>query len=61
MQTEHRGEQGTLDYRVFFHNSDGQLVSPWHSVPLYTDHGLVHYVCEIPRNTRAKFEVRNLP
>lgn len=40
----------------------GRLVSPWHDVPFQAgedDDGtpLLHFVCEIPRGTTAKFEI----
>lgn len=52
-----QGERETVDYRIFFQNATGAQVSPWHSIPLFTESGLLNMVCEIPRNTRAKFEV----
>lgn len=51
------GEKGTLEYRLSFKNSEESAISPWHSVPLYAGQGLLNFVCEIPRNSRAKFEV----
>lgn len=51
------GAEGTLEYRVFFANQRGERISPWHSIPLFADGGLLNMVCEIPRGTRAKFEV----
>jgi hypothetical protein len=32
-------------------------VSPWHEIPLYAGDGLLHYICEIPKETSAKMEV----
>lgn len=34
----------------------GKEVSPWHDIPLFADNGMVHYVCEIPKETSAKME-----
>ena len=34
-----------------------KLVSPWHEIPLYAGEGLLHYICEIPKETSAKMEV----
>ena len=34
-----------------------KLVSPWHEIPLYAGDGLLHYICEIPKETSAKMEV----
>lgn len=52
------GEKGSTEYRVFFKNAEDAKVSPWHTIPLYASNGHLNMVCEIPRNTRAKFEVR---
>ncbi|KAM4715552.1 inorganic pyrophosphatase 2, mitochondrial isoform 3-T3 [Anableps anableps] len=34
---EERGRPNTQDYRVFFKNSDGKYISPFHDVPIYAD------------------------
>jgi hypothetical protein len=34
-----------------------KTVSPWHEIPLFASDGLLHYVCEIPKETSAKMEV----
>lgn len=34
----------------------GKEVSPWHDIPLFAENGLLHYVCEIPKETAAKME-----
>eukprot|EP00897_Mesotaenium_endlicherianum_P003899 jgi/Mesen1/3537/ME000198S02736 len=51
------GNLGTLEYRLNFLNAEGRTLSPWHSIPLYAGGDLLNFVCEIPRNTSAKFEV----
>jgi len=54
------GEAGTLGYRVHFRYDDGgsvKRVSPWHDIPLHAGGGMLHFVCEIPRGSRRKFEV----
>ena len=34
-----------------------KIVSPWHDIPLFCgDSGYLNYVCEIPKETRAKME-----
>jgi len=66
--TEHRGEQGTLDWRLHFKSSDvsdkenvdpadeGQ-VSCWHDIPLVIKNtGMFNYVNEIPKGDLAKME-----
>lgn len=32
-------------------------MSAWHDVPLYAGDGLLHFVCEIPKETSAKMEL----
>merc|ERR1740138_240983 len=54
------GEPRSLEFRVQFHYNDhGQLkqISPWHDIPLYTPCGNVNMVVEIPKWSRAKFEI----
>jgi len=60
LTTATTGEPKSLDYRVQFHyNDNGQLkqISPWHDIPLYSPDGYVHMVTEIPKFSRAKFEI----
>mmetsp|Transcript_37198 Transcript_37198/g.86038 ORF Transcript_37198/g.86038 Transcript_37198/m.86038 type:complete len:489 (+) Transcript_37198:55-1521(+) len=55
-----QGVIGTLEFRLNFHyNDNGVLkrVSPWHDIPLYSQDGNVHFICEIPKWTRKKFEI----
>ncbi|XP_010886824.2 inorganic pyrophosphatase 2, mitochondrial [Esox lucius] len=33
-QTEERGRPNSLDYRIYFKNSDDQYISPFHDIPL---------------------------
>ena len=35
----------------------GQSISPWHDIPLHAEGGLLNFVCEIPKESTAKFEV----
>jgi len=58
VQTCVEGEVGTTDYRLRFKDGSGNLISPWHNIPLYTDQvGIVNAVFEIPKFTRPKMEV----
>lgn len=60
LTTATTGEPKSLDYRVQFHyNDNGQLkqISPWHDIPLYSPDGYVHMITEIPKFSRAKFEI----
>jgi len=54
------GTPHSLDFRVLFHyNDNGELkqISPWHDIPLYSPDGYVHMITEIPKFSRAKFEI----
>ncbi|XP_046380323.2 inorganic pyrophosphatase-like [Haliotis rufescens] len=54
-----RGAPNSLDYRVFFTNPMGKVVSPFHDIPLYanTEKTEFNMVVEIPRWTNAKMEI----
>ena len=47
------------EYLVYFQEEEGQLVSPWHDIPLYADQTnlSLNMVVEIPRFSLAKFEI----
>ena len=32
----------------------GSPLSPWHDVPLFAGEGLLNFICEIPKETKAK-------
>ena len=53
------GSANTLEHRIFI-EKDGQLVSPWHDIPLYANEQqtVLNMVVEVPRWTNAKMEVR---
>jgi len=53
------GAANTLEHRVYI-EKDGQLVSPWHDIPLYANEQqtILNMVVEVPRWTNAKMEVR---
>jgi len=53
---EKKGEYPSLEFRIFF-NEDGKPVSPWHGVPLRNADGTCNFICEIPKETKAKMEV----
>lgn len=54
-----RGPLNSTDYRVFFKDSNGKHISPWHDIPLYADKSqkTFNMVVEIPRWTQAKMEI----
>ncbi|KAL6475490.1 hypothetical protein MHYP_G00165300 [Metynnis hypsauchen] len=56
---EETGKPNTQDYRVYFKNSEGKYISPFHDIPLYADEAtnIFHAVIEVPRWTNAKMEI----
>jgi len=54
-----RGSPNTLEYRVFFNDSNGQVVSPFHDIPLFhnKENNVFNMVVEVPRWTNAKMEI----
>lgn len=53
------GEQGprsSLEFRIFFQEK-GNVISPWHDIPLWNEDGTVNFICEIPKESSAKMEV----
>ncbi|XP_070187898.1 uncharacterized protein [Littorina saxatilis] len=57
--TIERGQPNTLDYRVFYKGPNGNIISPFHDIPLEVKPGskIFNMVVEIPRWTNAKMEV----
>lgn len=54
------GSANSLEYRLFLENSAGQVISPFHDIPLYpnpADKSIVNFFIEIPRWTNAKMEI----
>lgn len=51
-----QGAPDSFDFRIF-QNTKGTVVSAWHDVPLYAGDGLLHFVCEIPKESAAKMEL----
>ncbi|KAI8053659.1 inorganic pyrophosphatase [Gilbertella persicaria] len=53
------GQPFTAAYRIYI-EKDGQVISPFHDIPLYSDEkdkNIVNMVVEIPRWTNAKVEI----
>jgi inorganic pyrophosphatase len=50
------GEFGTTDYSMTF-KEGGEVVSPWHDMPLELEGGLYNMLTEIPKMTLKKMEV----
>lgn len=51
-----QGEAGTFDYRLYM-TRDEKRAAFWHDIPLENGDGTVNFVCEIPKDTKAKMEV----
>lgn len=53
------GAKFTLPYRCFLQNDSGQVISPFHDVPLFHDEaaGILNMVVEVPRFSNAKLEI----
>ncbi|XP_043912561.1 inorganic pyrophosphatase [Protopterus annectens] len=56
---EERGCFNSLEYRLYFKNSEGQYISPFHDIPLFADEAknVFNMVVEVPRWTNAKMEI----
>lgn len=56
---EERGSLYTLEYNAYYKNAAGEVISPWHDIPLWADEaaGVVNMVCEVPRWSNAKMEI----
>jgi len=54
------GPEGTTEYKHYFQYK-GARISPWHEIPMIAGEEdgekLLHFVCEIPKGTTAKFEI----
>ena len=56
LDPEARGAEKTLEYRVDFSHKS-RKISPWHDIPYRASPDTFHMMCEIPKWTRAKFEI----
>lgn len=54
-------ESKTTDTPTYITDANGKTISPWHDIPLRRAGApnLFNFVCEIPRGTTPKYEVRN--
>ena len=60
IRTRHVGPLNSLDFKLYFENASGQVISPFHDIPLKPSGdrpAIVNMVVEIPRWTNAKLEV----
>lgn len=58
-RTRKIGAPFTLEHRVYIEDSHGNVVSPFHDIPLYANEQqtVLNMIVEIPRWTNAKMEV----
>lgn len=58
-RTRKIGQPFTLEHRVYIEDSHGNVVSPFHDIPLYANEQqtVLNMIVEIPRWTNAKMEV----
>ncbi|PIK59464.1 putative inorganic pyrophosphatase-like, partial [Apostichopus japonicus] len=58
-RTVERGPPNSLDYRVYFQDESGKIVSPFHDIPLFAnaEKTVFNMVVEVPRWTNAKMEI----
>jgi inorganic pyrophosphatase len=54
--SEKVGEFPSMDFRMFIKDGDA-TVSAWHGVPLKNGDGTYNFICEIPKESKAKMEV----
>lgn len=54
---EERGCRNSLEYRTFFKDASGNLVSPMHDIPMLAGEGVYNMVVEVPRWSNAKMEI----
>ena len=56
LDPETRGPEKSLEYRIDFSHKN-RKISPWHDIPYRASPDTFHMMCEIPKWTRAKFEI----
>ncbi len=61
-RTRKIGAPFTLEHRIYIEDSHGNVVSPFHDIPLYANEQqtVLNMVVEIPRWTNAKMEVSHV-
>ncbi len=51
------GAANSLEHRIYLENSTGNLISPFHDIPLFASEKVLNMIVEIPRWTNAKMEI----
>jgi inorganic pyrophosphatase len=52
-----KGDLGQKNFRLFFNDDSGKIISPWHDIPLRAGPDSFNFICEIPKFGRDKMEV----
>ena len=52
-----RGDFPSMEFRCFVKDSANREISAWHGIPLRNADGTYNFLCEIPKETKAKMEV----
>jgi len=55
--TLERGSRNSAESRMFFKDASGNIVSPFHDIPMLASEGVYNMVVEVPRWSNAKIEI----
>jgi len=55
--TLERGSRNSAESRMFFKDTSGNIVSPFHDIPMLSSEGVYNMVVEVPRWSNAKIEI----
>jgi len=55
--TVERGSRNSAESRMFFKDASGNIVSPFHDIPMLASEGVYNMVVEVPRWSNAKIEI----
>merc|ERR1711971_540780 len=55
--TKQKGSRYSKEFRTFFKDASGNIVSPFHDIPMLSSPGVYNMVVEVPRWSNAKMEI----
>jgi len=55
--TIEKGSRNSAESRMFFKDASGNIVSPFHDIPMLASEGVYNMVVEVPRWSNAKIEI----
>jgi len=55
--TLEKGSRNSAESRMFFKDASGNIVSPFHDIPMLASEGVYNMVVEVPRWSNAKIEI----